>query len=210
MALKKKFSGLWALGLCLIASKPAKVASELPKVPSIKDPRFIEECVSHHNEWRGKVNPPAANMKYMSWDKELARLARSWSTGCKFSHNPCITKRYACHDAFDFVGENIFLGGLKSSPKFVISSWYNESKYYNFDNLSCSKTCGHYTQVVWAKSHKVGCAVTNCPNLGGRATGLFICNYGPAGNYANTYPYIKGKPCSQCPDGSECLNNTCW
>lgn len=56
MALKKKFSCLWTLGLYLVAST---------KIPSITDPNFINNCLDGHNEWRGKVNPPAADMKYM-------------------------------------------------------------------------------------------------------------------------------------------------
>ncbi|KAL0196493.1 hypothetical protein M9458_010065, partial [Cirrhinus mrigala] len=31
----------------------------------IKDPVFIEECVSEHNRHRTNVNPPAEYMRYM-------------------------------------------------------------------------------------------------------------------------------------------------
>eukprot|EP00074_Homo_sapiens_P096235 XP_016874623.1 GLIPR1-like protein 1 isoform X2 [Homo sapiens] len=58
MALKNKFSCLWILGLCLVATTSSKI-------PSITDPHFIDNCIEAHNEWRGKVNPPAADMKYM-------------------------------------------------------------------------------------------------------------------------------------------------
>lgn len=48
----------------------------------------------------------------------------------------------------EFVGENIWLGGLRSfSPKSAITSWYSETAFYDFDTLSCSKVCGHFMQV---------------------------------------------------------------
>lgn len=59
MVLRKKLSCLWTLGLCLVASKSSA------KVPAITDQHFKDECVESHNELRGKVWPPAADMKHM-------------------------------------------------------------------------------------------------------------------------------------------------
>lgn len=74
-------------------------------------------------------------------------MAKSWSIQCKFFHNPCTKKRYACIEGHDFLGENVYVGEIQSTPKQIISSWYNESEHYNFENTTCSKICGHYTQV---------------------------------------------------------------
>lgn len=84
---------------------------------------------------------------FQVWDKALAKVAKSWSKKCKFSHNPCIGKRYACTKRYDFLGENMYVGDRKSTPNQIISRWYNEREHYNFENMTCSKTCGHYTQV---------------------------------------------------------------
>ncbi|XP_069349707.1 GLIPR1-like protein 1 isoform X2 [Eulemur rufifrons] len=203
MALKRKLSCLWTLGLCL-------VASESSTAPSITDPDFIDGCVRAHNEWRGKVRPPAGDMKYMSWDAGLAKMAKAWANKCKFEHNSCLDKSYECYAAFEYVGENIWLGGMRIfTPKAAITSWYNETEFYDFDTLSCSKVCGHYTQVVWAKSSKVGCAVAICPNLGGPSTAIFVCNYGPAGNFANMPPYTRGASCSLCSEKEKCVMKLC-
>lgn len=36
------------------------------------------------------------------------------------------------------------------SPKSAILAWYNESKIFDYNTLSCSGVCGHYTQVsIW-------------------------------------------------------------
>jgi pathogenesis-related protein 1 len=49
-----------------------------------------------------------------------------------------------------------------------------------------SDGCGHYTQVVWRASVKIGCGVTSCSN--GTRTEV-ICNYAPAGNFVGMNPY---------------------
>lgn len=59
MVLRKKLSCLWTLGLCLVASKSSA------KVPAITDQHFKDQCLHSHNELRGKVWPPAADMKHM-------------------------------------------------------------------------------------------------------------------------------------------------
>uniref|UniRef100_G1LIK0 GLIPR1 like 1 n=1 Tax=Ailuropoda melanoleuca TaxID=9646 RepID=G1LIK0_AILME len=204
MVLRKKLSCLWTLGLCLVASKsPAKV-------PSITDRSFKDQCVKAHNEMRGKVWPPAADMKHMIWDDGLAKIAKAWANKCTFKHNSCLSKSYGCHPTFQFVGENIWLGGLSIfSPHFAVVAWFNETEFYDYDTLSCSKACGHYTQVVWASSYKVGCAVTMCPELGGFQTAIFVCNYGPAGNFPNKPPYTKGVSCSLCAEEETCRKNLC-
>nr|XP_044603867.1 GLIPR1-like protein 1 [Equus asinus] len=204
MVLRKKLNCLWTLSLCLVASK------SLPKVPSITDQSFIDACVKSHNEMRGKVDPPAANMKHMTWDEGLAQIAEAWTKKCKFQHNTCLSKSYECHPAFQFVGENMWLGGFRIfTPKSAVVAWYNENKFYDINSPSCSRVCGHYTQVVWANSYKVGCAVRICPNLGGAETAVFVCNYGPAGNIRNVIPYTKGASCSMCAAGDTCAKKLC-
>ncbi|XP_060977955.1 GLIPR1-like protein 1 [Dama dama] len=203
MILRKKLSYLWTLGLCLVASKSP------PKVPSITNETFIAECVRFHNEARTNVSPPAANMKYMSWDEALAKTAEAWAKRCKFNHNSCSTQVFKCHPTFQLAGENLWLGPLTASvTKFAVDMWYDERKFYDFNTKSCSKICGHYTQVVWASSFKVGCAVAICPNLGSPDTALFVCNYALVGNYPNVSPYMNGTPCSMC-EGDTCENKLC-
>ncbi|XP_070310321.1 GLIPR1-like protein 1 [Odocoileus virginianus] len=203
MILRKKLSYLWTLGLCLVASK-----SPL-NVPSITNETFIAECLRFHNEARTNVSPPAANMKYMSWDEALAKTAEAWAKKCKFKHNSCSTQVFKCHPTFQFAGENLWLGPLTSSvTKFAVDMWYDEGKFYHFSTKSCSKICGHYTQVVWASSFKVGCGLAICPNLGSPDTALFVCNYALVGNYPKVSPYISGTPCSMC-EGDTCENKLC-
>ncbi|XP_031205526.1 glioma pathogenesis-related protein 1 [Mastomys coucha] len=171
-------------------------------LPDITNEDFIKECVQVHNQLRSKVNPRARNMLYMSWDPKLAQIAKAWAKSCEFKHNPQLHLRI--HPNFTALGENIWLGSLSIfSVSSAISAWYNEIENYDFSTWECTGICGHYTQVVWADSYKLGCAVQFCSR---RAN--FICNYGPAGNY-ETRPYKQGATCSDCPKDNKCLNRLC-
>ncbi|XP_021030350.1 GLIPR1-like protein 1 [Mus caroli] len=209
MALKKKLNFLWTLVLYLIATRlPKAFANDLPRVPSILDPKFINAFLNIHNELRRKVQPPAADMNQLIWDEKLARLAKAWTRECKLAHNPCTSKKYGCLLDYDFIGENIYLGEVETQPEDVVNNWHNENTYYNFVDNTCSKICVNYTQVVWAKTFKIGCAVSNCPNLNRYSAGLFVCNYSPTGNFIDFRPYRTGDPCSMCGQ-RKCENSLC-
>ena len=78
------------------------------------------------------------------------------------------------------VGENIFAASYVASGADAVAYWVAEKQYYDYDSNSCSRVCGHYTQVVWRETTKLGCGVYNCPNLDYNYA--IVCNYAPAGN----------------------------
>ncbi|XP_040610823.1 glioma pathogenesis-related protein 1 isoform X1 [Mesocricetus auratus] len=199
-----------AMMVCMASSVSSSSYTAMT-LPDVTNEDFIQECVQTHNQYRSKVNPTATNMLYMTWDPELARIAKSWAKVCRFSHNPQL--KSGLHPNFTSVGENIWTGSLTLfSASSAISDWYDEIKNYDFTTRRCSNVCGHYTQVVWADSYKVGCAVQFCPkvtNFASLSNGAhFVCNYGPGGNYP-TWPYNQGPTCSDCPKDDRCLNNLC-
>ncbi|XP_053319650.1 GLIPR1-like protein 1 [Spea bombifrons] len=175
-------------------------------VPSISDADFIKAAVDAHNGIRSNVTPTAANMKYMSWDSSLAKTAKAWSSFCKFQHNIYISSNRLIHPTFFPIGENLYAGGTFNMHQ-VVNLWASEVNNYNNENQTCKtgKVCGHYTQVIWSNSYKVGCAVSRCPGTYGY---IVLCNYGPAGNYRGSKPYTIGLPCSECSDDI-CVNNLC-
>ncbi|ELW70508.1 Glioma pathogenesis-related protein 1 [Tupaia chinensis] len=148
-----------------------------------------------------------------TWDPELSRISKAWAKNCKFGHNPRLGPPHKLHPNFTSLGENIWTGSLSLfSVSSAIINWYKEIQYYDFRTRRCNKVCGHYTQVVWAQSYKVGCAVQFCPRVDGFESlsngAHFVCNYGPAGNYP-TWPYKKGSTCSACHNKDTCLDNLC-
>ena len=73
-------------------------------------------------------------------------------------------------------------------------------------NLTClrySHELGHYTQLVWAETNRVGCGFTSY-STDNRRINYYVCNYGPAGNFAGKEVYKMGPACSQCPAQSVC------
>ncbi|XP_041456682.1 cubilin-like [Lytechinus variegatus] len=160
-----------------------------------------------HNDFRSQVNSPtAANMVQMEWDDSLAEMAQGWSDQCTFGHgNPPNISPYS------WVGQNIWAGSGTGWDHYgMIEDWYNEVSDYNYQTNSCTGICGHYTQVVWAESTHVGCAITTCTtvqNLGWSPATILVCNYGEGGNYVGQKPYVSGPPCSQCPSSHPiCVN----
>ncbi|CAG7836512.1 unnamed protein product, partial [Allacma fusca] len=67
------------------------------------------------------------------------------------------------------------------------------------------KALGHFTQIAWADTYKIGCGYAFY-NEGKWYRKLYICNYGPAGNIITTPMYQRGAPCSACPEGTYCSN----
>ncbi|XP_010216306.1 PREDICTED: glioma pathogenesis-related protein 1-like [Tinamus guttatus] len=171
----------WWLVLLALWPVLGAAGGKRPVLPSITDKAFIEECVRGHNDCRAKVSPAASNMRYMTWDAALARTARAWANKCRFQHNTRLREKYQCHPNFTSIGENIWLGSHQMFTVVgAIATWYNEVRFYTFDTRKCTKVCGHYTQVVWDRSYKVGCAVAFCKKVGAfKNAALFVCNYAP-------------------------------
>ncbi|XP_068950878.1 GLIPR1-like protein 1 [Petaurus breviceps papuanus] len=207
MRLDQRFPWLWALILAFMVTQSSPKYP--PQIPSITDPKFIEDCVKIHNELRSDVEPVAGNMRYMTWDAALAKSARGWARKCIFKHNIHLSQKNACHPIFHSIGENLWIGPLTEYlVRNATTDWFDESKYFSLDINRCLRPCLHFAQVVWASTYKVGCALRSCPNLGKHIV-IFVCNYSPAGNVAGMAPYATASSCTLCEDGDTCENKQC-
>ncbi|XP_055030647.1 glioma pathogenesis-related protein 1b [Misgurnus anguillicaudatus] len=184
----------------------------LAPIPGISEPEFIRRCVLAHNAHRSRASPTTASLRSVSWDKELAKGARDRARHCKASHGPSMP--HFGHPLFGWMGENIWLGVPFSafSVENAVQRWNNE-RAYSLKNNNCSRLCGHYGQLMWSTSFKMGCAVNVCTkgieNFSTHPEStIFVCNYGDTGHVHGVTPYISGVACSGC--GSEiCRNNVC-
>jgi uncharacterized protein YkwD len=152
-----------------------------------------ETMVTAHNQVRCGVSPTAQTMPPVVWDGALEATAQAWADGCRdidvpfglIDHNP---NRSDGHPYY--VGENIFAsGGVTASPGPAVTAWAAESANYNYAANTCSGVCGHYTQLVWANSRRIGCARSYCGAL--TYPSSIVCNYGPGGNVGGP-PYTQG------------------
>ncbi|NXA20353.1 PI16 inhibitor, partial [Ibidorhyncha struthersii] len=157
-----------------------------------------------HNKYRSQVSPPAMDMLKMSWDTELESFAQAYAEKCIWDHNKERGRR----------GENLFAMAPTLDLEFAVEDWNGEEKYYNLTTSACvpGQMCGHYTQVVWASTHQIGCGAKFCEKIDGIDTEgmyLLVCNYYPPGNMKGRKPYKEGPSCSQCPEGRVCVNSLC-
>ncbi|KAG9336919.1 hypothetical protein JZ751_030032 [Albula glossodonta] len=179
-----------------------------------------EEILQLHNKLRGGVHPTASNMEYMVWDDDLEQSATSWAEECMWEHGP--------QDLLMSIGQNLAVHwGRYRSPAYHVQAWYDEVKDYTYPypdecNPWCPDRCSgpmctHYTQLVWATTTRVGCAVHVCPKMDvwgeiWENAAYLVCNYSPKGNWIGEAPYQHGRPCSQCPPsyGGGCRDNLCF
>ncbi|KAL2308280.1 hypothetical protein Nmel_001293, partial [Mimus melanotis] len=154
------------------------------------------------------------------WDETLAKSAEAWAATCIWDHGPSYLLR--------FLGQNLSVRtGRYRSILQLVKPWYDEVKDYAFPypqdcNPRCpmrcyGPMCTHYTQMVWATSNRIGCAIHTCQNMNvwgsvWRRAVYLVCNYAPKGNWIGEAPYKVGVPCSACPPsyGGSCIDNLCF
>jgi pathogenesis-related protein 1 len=150
---------------------------------SALDDEQVDAFVAAHNDARAAATPtPDPPLPPLAFDADLARTAQEWSARCVFEHST------------NGFGENLAaFSGADSSPDDVVDAWASENEFFDYESNTCvdGQQCGHYTQIVWRDTQRVGCGVSSCtfPELGG-AEGLFwVCNYDPPGNFDGERPY---------------------
>nr|ACE73565.1 cysteine-rich seceretory protein Cr-CRP [Calloselasma rhodostoma] len=174
--------------------------SESPRKPEIQN-----KIVDLHNFLRRSVNPTASNMLKMEWYPEAAANAERWAYRCIESHSPRdsrVLEGIKC-------GENIYMSPVPMKWTEIIHGWHGENKdfKYGIGADPPNAVTGHYTQVVWYKSYRIGCAAAYCPSS--KYSYFYVCQYCPAGNIIGktATPYKSGPPCGDCP--SACDNGLC-
>lgn len=130
---------------------------------------------AHNSERKEVGNSP------LIWDNSLEEFAANWALTLAnrdngLSHRP--NNRY---------GENCYWTGAREiEPEEAILAFNYEKNDYHYGPVTSSnfRGTGHYTQVVWYRTTKVGCASVTA------SSGIFVvCNYDPPGNLIGDYPY---------------------
>ena len=84
-------------------------------------------------------------------------------------------------------GENLYMqwisfGKVPVSARDAAKSWYDEIKLYNFRHPQYSEETGHFTQMIWKSTQRLG--VGYALSSDGREV-YVVTNYYPAGNIIN-------------------------
>jgi len=191
-------------------------------------PDLIELILTLHNTERAIYNSVP-----LIWDPVMADKAAVHGEVCAFGHSSYDYRDYI--SAASPVGENgtaspIHHGeniaaaanedfeckDIPSTLENSFESWNKESLRYDCPNnapLADQGGVGHWTQIVWANTTHIGCAlVCGCEdymvNHGGTGWNKYlICEYGSAGNYVGERPFeeeycdaFKSKPAGDQPE----------
>jgi hypothetical protein len=136
-----------------------------------------DDFLNPHNAARSQLGLPP-----LVWDATLAQYADWWANERRVNGNCQLQHSNGPY------GENIFWGGGSSwTPADAVNSFLSEKQYYDYASNTCQagKQCGHYTQIVWRDTKRLGCARVVC-----QSSDVFItCNYDPPGNYIGQRPY---------------------
>lgn len=136
-------------------------------------PATWSDMLKAHNDRRKLHCAPA-----LQWDAGLAAQAQAWADKCTNTHQGS--------------GENLafFFPAGQSNAYAFQNSWYCEVQWYNFNDPKLvggfKRGCdapvnGHFTQVVWKATTRLGCGKQTCTMNGSTGT-YWVCKYSPAGN----------------------------
>ena len=147
----------------------------------------VDQILAVHNDLRRQVGVDG-----LRWSTTLATNAQAWADtlieqNLRIHHSPAASQGTA-----DDIGENITeyqatSGGAYRTPARALQGWVAEGQYYDYETNRCmAAECGHYTQMVWANTTEVGCAVARNAN---ETREVWVCHYDPVGNFAGQRPY---------------------
>jgi pathogenesis-related protein 1 len=164
-----------------VGQKPeAKAAADTGSAMTDADARAF---VEYHNTVRKEVG-----VGPVTWSKDLAAFAQKWADRLAASGE--LEHRPADGEWAQKYGENL---AVNASALKGAETWYGEKKDYEKgtaipEDFSQFKA-GHYTQMVWKGTTKIGAGVAVVKE--GRFKGLMVvvCNYDPPGNIIGEKPY---------------------
>ena len=215
--------------LCLLSLLSTIFTQTTTCVKNLTDDQRAE-IVRSHNFLRNQVAsgtqladtvtklilPTSSNMKTLVWDTELENLAQNYVNTSPTIHNP--SRTIPSHPS-DYLGENMYWSSMGTSSKLTpgtfngsvaVSSWFKEVQYWNgditkFGSQTTTQVVGHFTQVAWADTTRVGCGVLDCVTATPSTYYTmytqkvnFVCDYWNGGNYMGQAVYKVGIPCTGC------------
>lgn len=134
-------------------------------------PKDKEEILAAHNKYRAELR-----LSFVTWDEGLASSAQNWAYRIRNAHSLNHSPRG---------GENLW-GGTKGAFSYtnMVDGWGSEKQFYAggiFPEVATQskgwRTVGHYTQIVWRKTTKIGCGIATDDTRD-----FLVCHYDPVGN----------------------------
>jgi len=213
-------------GVCLLQLKDKKIEmqgqfaamSRLNLSRSRETPEFQEAALLAHNKYRCMHGVPN-----FVWDDKIAEQAQALVDTGLFRHSTAASRMYVdsggkTSKADKYKGENLWMctkdHTFEEALMYAVNSWYSEIEFSDEglvgeDGQGDGGIVAHYTQVVWSKSTRIGCAVGKMGRDWDRGEGTFVaCQYGKGGNFESGYPQYVNAPVrnlGECEDKSVLL-----
>ncbi|KAI9748091.1 MAG: hypothetical protein M4579_007317 [Chaenotheca gracillima] len=171
------------------SAAPASSGSSSGSTGSAPSPQdYSASALYNHNIHR--ANHSASDL---TWDDQLASIAKTIAGSCNYAHN--------VKEGGISYGQNIAAGAKPEDVEAVITNQFynNEIGFYpgygSEPSMADFDKWGHFSQVIWAGSKKVGCYTMDCSSQGLTGEGITsevppyftVCNYSPPGNYGGEY-----------------------
>jgi len=182
-----------------------------------------------HNELRSNITMgyfkddygllSASGMTRLTWDEELARTAQNWASQCKYEYDEDRGKLLK-DGTLSPVWQSVMVHTASSKFQMeqhrfesVVGTWFKEVEAFkggDVQDYQFDKKYGHFAQISWAKTSKVGCGWVYFHDEKAkkhRFVSLTVCNYWVKGNTDGEVMYKEGEPCSGCKDKARCLED---
>lgn len=165
--------------------RPRRPAGTGGRLPAAQRDAVLRE----HNRARAAVS-----VKPLRWSDALSDYAQAWAghlaaTSCELHHRKELKRMDG-----NAYGENLAASGqdggpFKWDPVEGVRGWIAEKQDYPGGPFTeAMHSAGHYTQLVWSRSRRVGCGMAAC-RKGGWDWWILVCNYDPPGNFLGERPY---------------------
>lgn len=140
-----------------------------------------DRLLAAHNRERAAVGVPP-----LIWDDALSDSARGWAELLAASG----AFRHAPESSVNPEGENLWAGTKNYfSVERMVDAWVREKRFFTAGTFPNNSTTGnvadvgHYTQLIWRNTTRVGCAMSS-----GAVEDVLVCRYSAAGNYRGQLP----------------------
>jgi len=163
------------LRIAIVLLLLAAAAASSPAAGQSFAASFPTRILAAHNSERAR-----AGVVLLSWDNELGTAAAA------YARQMAMTGRFAHSDraARPGTGENLWMGTHGAfSVEAMVGAWASEKRFFfpgTFPSVSRTGNwadVGHYTQMIWPTTTRVGCALASTPRVD-----YLVCRYAYKGN----------------------------
>ncbi|KAJ3938663.1 uncharacterized protein N0V96_011393 [Colletotrichum fioriniae] len=185
-----------------VASEPAASSSAAPVTSVVETTQSTPStaatvsdlqtaAIDAHNNHRSNHSAPA-----LTWDADLASYALITAKTCVFEHDMTTGGGgYGQNLAMWGATGSENLGEAKAAQRAITEQWYNGelNLYPGYGQASPDMTnflqWGHFSQLVWVDTTKVGCGVYYCAagTLSSIGSWYTVCNYKSQGNVIGSF-----------------------